>query len=166
MTLLVAAFGAIVAALLESTVIPYVRVGDSQPHPVFVFAVIVTVIGGFDRGLAWAFVGGLLLDVLTQRPLGISAFALLLCVGGVAGLGRVLSRVRPLIPIIATAVLSLVYSMSLFVTYTALQGTVPARNAVGMFVPDVAYDVVLAALAGPLLVAFADRRADAERVEW
>ena len=166
MTLLFAAFGAIVAALLESTVIPYLRIGDAQPHLVFVLAIIVTVVGGFDRGLVFAFVGGLFLDVLTQRPLGISAFALLLSVGGVALLSRAMSRARPLVPIVATLVLSLVYSMSLFVTFSALQGAVPSRNAVGLFLPSITYDVVLAALLGPLLVSVADRRAEAERPEW
>jgi rod shape-determining protein MreD len=166
MTLLFAAFGAIVAALLESTVIPYLQINGAQPHLVFVLAVIVTVVGGFDRGLVFAFVGGLLLDVLTERPLGISAFALLLSVGGVAVLSRVMSRARPIVPIVATALLSVVYSMSLFVTYTALQGSVPRGNAIALFLPGIVYDVVLAALLGPLMVAVADRRAEAERAEW
>ena len=166
MTLLFAAFGATVAALLESSIVPYIRFADAQPHLVFVLAVIVTVVGGFDRGLVWAFVGGLLLDVLTQRPLGVSAFALLLSVGGVAALGRILSRARPLLPIIATLLLSLVYSMSLFLTYAALGDTTMRGDPLDLFLPSVAYDVVLAALVGPLVVAFADRRADADRVEW
>jgi rod shape-determining protein MreD len=166
MTVLFAAFGATVAALLESSVVPYLRLGESQPHLVFVFAVIVTVIGGFDRGLVWAFVGGLLLDVLTQRPLGISAFSLLLCVGGVAVIGRALSRARPLMPIVATLLLSLVYSMTLYLTFAALRGSPPGGDPLGLFLPGAAYDGVLAALFGPLLVAFADRRAESERAEW
>ena len=166
MTLLFAAVGAIVAALLESTVTEYLRIGGAQPHLVFVLAIIVTVVGGFDRGLVFAFVGGLFLDVLTQRPLGISAFALLVSVGGVALLSRAMARARPLVPIVATLILSLVYSMSLFVTYSALQGAAPARDAVDLFLPSIAYDVVLAALLGPLLVSVADRRAEAERPEW
>jgi rod shape-determining protein MreD len=166
MTLLFAAFGATVAALLESTVVPYLRLGDAQPHLVFVLAVVVTVVGGFDRGLVWAFVGGLLLDILTQRPLGVSAFGLLVCVGGVAGLGRLLSRARPLLPIVATLLLSLVYSMSLFITYAALGDSSLRGDPLALFGPSVLYDTVLAALIGPLLVSFADRRAEAERVEW
>ena len=166
MTLLFAAVGAIVAALLESTVIEHLRIGGAQPHLVFVLAIIVTVVGGFDRGLVFAFVGGLFLDVFTQRPLGISAFALLISVGSVALLSRAMSRARPLVPIVATLILSLVYSMSLFVTFSALQGVVPARNAVNLFLPSIAYDVVLAALLGPLLVSVADKRAEAERPEW
>ena len=82
MTLLLAAVGATVMALLELTVGPYLRVGTSQPHLVLVLGVIVTVAIGLEAGLAWAFVGGLVLDVLAQRPLGSTAFALLLCVGG------------------------------------------------------------------------------------
>ena len=49
MTLLFAAFGGIVAAP-ESTVIPYLRIGDAQPHLVFVLAIIVTVVGGSTAG--------------------------------------------------------------------------------------------------------------------
>ena len=55
--------------------------GDAQPHLVFVLAVIWTVAAGLDSGLVWAFVGGIALDVLAQRPLGHSAFALLIAVG-------------------------------------------------------------------------------------
>jgi len=57
MTLLVAAIAATVAAILESTITQYLRVGDAQPHIVFVLAVIWTVAAGLDRGLVWAFVG-------------------------------------------------------------------------------------------------------------
>jgi hypothetical protein len=56
--------------------------------------------------------------------------------------------------------------MSLFVTFSALHGVVPARDAVNLFLPSIAYDVVLAALLGPLLVSVADKRAEAERPEW
>jgi uncharacterized membrane protein len=145
MTLLLAAFGGIVAALLESTVVLYLRIGNAQPHLVFVLTVIVTVVGGFDRGLVFAFVA----------------------VGGTALISRAMSRARPLVPIVATLVLSLVYSMSIFVTFSALQGVAASEDALSLFLPSITYDVVLAALLGPLLVSFADRRAaEAERPEW
>ena len=74
MTLLVAAIAATVAAIAESTITPYLRVGNAQPHLVFVLAVVWTVAVGLDSGLVWAFVGGLALDTLAQRPLGSTAF--------------------------------------------------------------------------------------------
>ncbi len=107
MTLLLAAVGATVAALFELTVTTYLRVGGVQPHLVLVLAITVTIAVGLDAGLVWAFVGGLALDVLAQRPLGSTAFALLLCVGGASLFGRLFSRLRPLAPIIATLFLSL-----------------------------------------------------------
>ena len=88
--------------------------------PVLVLGVIVTIAVGLESGLVWAFVGGLALDVLAQRPLGSTAFALLLCVGGASVLGRSLARLRPIVPIGAVFVLSLGYSMILFAAFNAL----------------------------------------------
>src|SRR6186713_650768 len=123
MTLLLAAVGATGAALFELTVGPYLRIGDAQPHFVFVLGVVLTIAVGLEAGLVWAFVGGLALDVLAQRPLGSTSFALLLCMGGAFVLGRVFARVRPIAPIIAVPVLSLLYSMVLFVALGALGGS-------------------------------------------
>ena len=114
MTLLLAAVGATVTALLELTVGPYLRFGTAQPHLVLVLGIVVTVAIGLEAGLVWAFVGGLVLDVLAQRPLGSTAFALLLCMGATAVLARLLVRLRPIVPILATLLLSLFYSMTLY----------------------------------------------------
>ena len=67
----------------------------AQPHLVLVVGIVVTVAVGLEAGLVWAFVGGLALDVLADRPLGSTSFALLLCVGATAVLGRLLVRFRP-----------------------------------------------------------------------
>ena len=114
MTLLLAAVGATVTALLELTVGPYLRIGAAQPHLVLVVGIVVTVAMGLEAGLVWAFVGGLVLDVLADRPLGSTSFALLLCVGATAVLSQFLVRVRPIVPILATLLLSLLYSMILY----------------------------------------------------
>jgi rod shape-determining protein MreD len=166
MTLLLAAVGATVAALFELTVTTYLRVGGVQPHLVLVLAIIITIAVGLDAGLVWAFVGGLALDVLAQRPLGSTAFALLLCVGGASVFGRLFSRVRPLAPIIATFFLSIVYSMVLFGLFSALRAPLPVADPLSLVVPPAAYDAVLAALLGPLAVSIHDHRVQVERVDW
>ena len=166
MTLLLAAVGATVMAVVELTVGPYLQVGTAQPHLVLVVGIVVTVAVGLEAGLIWAFVGGLVLDVLAQRPLGSSAFALLLCMGASAVLARVLVRIRFLVPIIATLVLSLAYSMILFVAFNALSARIPVSDPIGVLLPTVVYDTVLAALIGPLAVSVHDRRIDQERLDW
>ena len=166
MTLLLAAVGATVAALFELTVTTYLRIGGVQPHLVLVLAIIVTIAVGLDAGLVWAFVGGLALDVLAQRPLGSTAFALLLCVGGASIFGRAFSRLRPPAPIIATFVLSIVYSMALFALFTALRSPLPVADPLSVVVPGAVYDAVLATLIGPLAVSIHDHRVPVERVDW
>ena len=166
MTLLLAAVGATVMALLELTLGPYLRVGVAQPHLVLVVGIVVTVAIGLEAGLVWAFVGGLVLDVLAQRPLGSTAFALLTCMGATAVIGHVLARLRPIVPIIATGLLSVAYSMIVFAALNALQAPIPVAEPVGLLLPGVIYDVVLATIIGPLAIAIHDRRFEAERLDW
>jgi rod shape-determining protein MreD len=166
MTLLLAAVGAVVTALLELTVGPYLRIGDAQPHLVLVFGVVITIAVGLESGLVWAFVGGLALDVLADRPLGSTSFALLLCVGGASVLARSFARLRPIVPIAAVLVLSIAYSMILFVTFGALGAPIPIADPLAAVLPSAVYDAVLAAVVGPLTIAVHDRRMSQERVDW
>ena len=166
MSLLLAAVGAVVTALIELTVTPYLRIGSAQPHPVLVLAVIITIAVGIEAGQAWAFVGGLALDVLAQRPLGSSAFALLLCVGAASLLARSLPRLRPIVPIVAVFLSSLGYSMILFATFGALGSPPPTADPLTMVIPGAVYDAILGAVIGPLSVAVHDRRVEQERVDW
>jgi rod shape-determining protein MreD len=166
MSLFVAAIGATVTAIVELTVGPYVRVGDAQPHLVFVFAVVWTIAVGLESGLVWAFVGGIALDVLAQRPLGTTSFALIIVVGLAAAIARLFIRFRPLVVVPAVAVLSLVYSMILFLLLGALGSSAAAHDPVATLLPGVGYDAIVAILVGPLAVAVHDRYVEEERVDW
>ena len=151
MTLLLAAVGATFVALVELTVGPYLRVGGAQPHLVLVVGIIVTVAMGLETGLVWAFIGGSALDVLAQRPLGSTAFALLLCTGATDILARIFVRVRPLVPVIATALLSVALLDDLVHRVERPRGPHPGRDPVSLVTPSAVYDALLAALVGPLV---------------
>ena len=166
MSLLLAAIGATMAALLELSLVPYISVGEAHPHLVLVLGVIVTVAVGLEPGLVWAFIGGLALDVVAGRPLGVSAFALLISVGGAAVLARALLRIRPLTPIVLVGIFSLVNSLVQLGLFGALRAAAPPVDPIGILVPGIAYDTILAALIGPLVVAVHDRRLDQDRVDW
>jgi rod shape-determining protein MreD len=166
MQLVIAAALAVVAALAEFTIVPYLRIGDAIPHLVLVFGVVWAIAGGLEAGLVWAFVGGLALDILGQRPLGASAFALLIAIGIASLIGGFLGRVRIIAPVIATAVASPIYTMLLLITTTALTSAVLAAAAFDTVIPSAVYDVILAAIVGPLAVAIVMRRQSAERVDW
>jgi rod shape-determining protein MreD len=166
MSLLVAAIGATVTAIFELTVGPYLRVGDAQPHFVLVYAIIWTVAVGLESGLAAAFVGGIVLDALAQRPLGVSPFALIVCVGVAAVVARALARIRPIIVVPVVALLSLVYSMTSFVLLGVLRMPIAIGDPIATLLPGVAYDALFAIALGPLAIALYDRYAGEERVDW
>lgn len=166
MSLFVAAIGATVTAIFELTVGPYLRVGNAQPHPVFILAIIWAVAVGLEGGLVWAFVGGVALDVLAQRPLGVSPFALIVSVGIAAVITRPFIRIRPLVVAPAVALLSLVYSMTLFVLLGALGSSAASSDPIGALAPGVVYDAVVAVIVGPLAVALHDRYTAEERADW
>ena len=166
MQLTIAAALAVVAALAEFTIVPYIKVGDAALQPVLVFGAIWTVVGGLEAGLVWAFVGGLALDVLSQRPLGSSAFSLLIAMATAFLIGTALKRVRIIAPIVATAAASLVYSMLLLLVTSLLNGAAIPDGAANMVVPSAIYGTIVAAIVGPLAVAAVARRRDTERVDW
>jgi len=98
-----AAVGAAIAALMEVTVASRIHLADAQPQIVFVIAILLTLIIGFEEGMTWAFVGGLFVDLLTLRPLGSTVFGLLVVVGLAAAVSPILARIRfasPLVGII------------------------------------------------------------------
>ena len=163
---LLAAVGATAAALVELSLVPYLGVEGAYPHPVLVFGVIWTIANGFESGLAWAFVGGVALDSLAARPLGISSFALLVSVGGASAIGRAFIRIRPLAPIIAIPTLSLVNSMILLGLLAAIRPPVVVVDPIATFMPGAVFDAVLGVLFGPLIVSVRDRRSLEERVDW
>ena len=168
MSFLLAAIGATVTALLETTLASssYLTVGNANLHPVLVIGVIWTIAAGIERGIVFAFVGGLTLDVLLGRPIGASAFALLIAVGGATLMAQPFPRLRTLVPIVAVPVLSLVYSMLIYVLANAGQAPGAVADPVSLFIPGAVYDALLGLLIGPLIVSIRDRRATVERLEW
>lgn len=166
MSLLLAAIGATVIALVEVTLAPYITVGDAGPHPVLVGGVIWTITAGIDRGITFAFVGGLVLDSLLGRSLGTSAFALLVAVGAAAVIAQPFPRLRLVAPIVAVPILSFGYSVLILALTSATQPGLVAGDPATLFLPGAIYDGVLGMFLGPLVISLHDRYATTDRVDW
>ncbi len=166
MSLTIAAVGAVVAAILESTLLRYVEIGGAHPHVVLVYAVLWTTVAGLDGGLTAAFVGGLTIDSLALRPFGSTAFALLVAVGLASAIARTFVRGRLLVPPVAVLVSSIVSSAVLLAVYGALRSPIPVADPLAELLPGAVYDTLLAALIAPLAIAIHDRATASERVDW
>lgn len=80
-------------ALAEATLLPHVRVGNTQPDLMLLVVGAWSLRRGVEEGAVWAFIGGMALDLLSAGPFTASMFALLMVslVWGIdpsTGLGR------------------------------------------------------------------------------
>ena len=145
MSIALAAVGAVVVALLETSVLPFVLIGGARPDLVLTFAVVATVTISAQSGYAWAFVGGLMLDLLSApaRPLGSTMLSLLIAVGVAALAARFLGRNRPATAVVATFALTFVYQVLFLGVLTTLAGPVSAGDPLGPAVPIAIENTVL-----------------------
>jgi rod shape-determining protein MreD len=82
MSVLAPAVGAVFAAVIESSVLTHLQAGSIKPDLVFAVGIAVAMVLGFESGMAWAFAGGVTLDLLLPgRALGTTALALVLLIG-------------------------------------------------------------------------------------
>jgi rod shape-determining protein MreD len=126
MSLVLAAVGAWVAALLELTIASRFQFAGAQLQILLVLGIVLTLVSSFESGITWAFVGGLVADMLGMRPLGSTAFALVVAVGAAALIGRLLSSVRPLDAVVSVIVLTPLYLVLVDLTTALLRQPAPA----------------------------------------
>ena len=163
MTILAAALVALAAALVELSVGPHFGVADAHPHLVLVLGVIATRTIGPQVGLAWAFVGGLAIDVLAGRPLGVTAFALIV-VSGAAGLVAPSTFRFRLPAAIALVPLCSVLGSALLVAALGILGRPITTPDLGSLLAGMAYDTAVAIIVAPVVILAIDRRRQAGRV--
>jgi rod shape-determining protein MreD len=167
MSILAPAVGAVLAAVLESSVLTHLQVGSVKPDLVFAVGIAVAMVLGFDSGMAWAFVGGVALDLLSpERALGSTALALVL----VTALSLLVARATwppRLVVIAATAFgLTFVYQVLLLAVLGLTAGVTFAGLAVLDLILIGALNLALAALAVVAVRAIDLRFGERERLAW
>ncbi len=68
----------VVAAVLQSTVIPAIRIGGGGPDLIFMLVLSWMMLADTQEGLVWAMVGGITQDLVSGLPTGTSALALVI----------------------------------------------------------------------------------------
>jgi len=125
--------------VMQTSLVPGLRVGSAQPELVLVWVLCWAVIRGRGEALPWAVVAGLLLDALSQLPPGSHLLAMVL-VTYLADLGhRVMQGSTALFAAAAVFAGALVYGLTLL-GVLALTG----------HRPDIAAETVLGVLPGAL----------------
>jgi rod shape-determining protein MreD len=160
-----AAVGAGVAALLELTIASRYQIAGAQLHISLVFAIAVTLVYGFELGMAWAFVGGLCLDLLSMRPLGSSVFVLLIVVALVTIAEPLLSRSRYPGCVIAVFISTPIFLVISDVTIGLLRPPAPELRLTDLIAAALV-NALVAAVAAPLVIGVKRRAEQRQQVLW
>jgi rod shape-determining protein MreD len=167
MRLPLAAVGAVVAALIETSVLSDLKVAGAKPDLVFVLAVVSALVFGVEAGLLWAFLGGLMLDMLLpERPVGSTILALLLCVGVALLPARVLHEARILVSVISAFLLTWVYHLVGAALLAATTGSQVPPSAIPAILPVAVLNSVLAVFVAVIARSLALRYRPHDRLEY
>ena len=168
MSQVLAAVGAAVAALIQSSILPFTAAGGAGLDLVLVLAVVWTMTVGLDGGLVWAFLGGLIIDVLLMRPLGLTAFVLLLAVGAAWIVGRISPRAFYPVVVATAAATAGLASILTIVLFGVLRGLPAGVDPLSQAVPTTLLAGLVAALIAPVPLIIRRRRFgdETERVDW
>jgi rod shape-determining protein MreD len=116
-----------VALVLQTGVLPDMRVAGAQADLMLLVGIAAGIVSGPERGAAYGFAAGMAYDVVLHTPLGLSALVYSI-VGYVAGLGRdSMLRTAWWIPV-ATAATCSALGVALYVVC----GTVLGRSTAGL----------------------------------
>ena len=167
MRLPLAAVGAVLAALLETSVLSDLKVAGAKPDLVFVLAVVSALVLGVESGLLWAFLGGLMLDMLMpDRPAGSTILALLLSVGASVLPSRVLHSARLAVPVVTVFVLTWVYHIVGAALLAATTGSQVLLASLGPILPSAILNALLAVVVAIVARAIATRYRPYDRLEY
>jgi rod shape-determining protein MreD len=166
LTIPFAALMALLAALIETTVLPEIPIAGATADLVLVVSVTATLLLGIEDGLVAAFAGGLLIDMLIpDRPLGAGTLSLLLVVGIAAAVARVAGPSRRWLAVALTVVLTPVLHLALSVILVLTEGAPLAIDPTAMLVAAFMNGVVAFVITA-LFGAIQQRFGTAERVDW
>ena len=168
MSYLIAAVGAVLAALVETSVFPEIRVAGVNPDLVLVFTIVAGMFVGVEEGLVWAFLGGLMLDLLTpgNRPIGVGALDLLFVAGLVLLIARVTQPPRVLTVVVCAFALTFLYQALLEVLLAATANVGLVTMEPTSLAIDASLNAILAAAIAWVTRGLYLRFGPAERTDW
>ena len=167
MSTVLAAVGAAVAALIQTTILSFTTTDGDGLGLVLILAIVWTMTIGFEGGLVWAFLGGLLIDIMLLRPLGLSAFVLLLAVGAAWVVGRLTPRATYPAAVAVTAIAAAIASAFVPILMGAMRNGTPPNPFSGFFAALLVGGLAAAVLT-PIPIVIRRRLGgdDSERLDW
>lgn len=132
------------AAVLQASIMPQLSILGGRPDLVFLLVVSWALNAPLEQGIIWAFVGGILQDLMSAAPTGTSAIGMVLIVFALDIFRQQLYRVGIVTIIWVTVVGTFVQQFLVMVVLTLSGFNIPILNNLGYVVlPTVFYNFIL-----------------------
>ena len=115
-----ATFLILLLGLLQTSVFPYFEIAGIRPSLVLMAAITLATMSNDSRSLYWAFLGGLLIDLLSAAPVGANTLIFTLLVYIIGGQGRRFDRANVVFSVLAGAAATLLYYPTVVLTLQLL----------------------------------------------
>ena len=135
----------VIAGILQATVLPRLQVSGGQPDLVVLVVLAWAILDRGQEGMVWAFIGGLVLDLFSTTPFGISSIALLVVAFFVSLAESQVYRESFFLPLILGGLGAAVYH-ALYILLLRFLGDVPLQwSEVVLYVtlPSILFDIML-----------------------
>jgi rod shape-determining protein MreD len=166
LTLPFAALAAVIAALIETSVLAELSLGGATADLVLVCASVATLVLGVEDGIVLAFIGGLIIDMLIpDRPLGAATLAMLLTLGVAFFVARTVGTGRRLIAIGLVVILTAIYHV-LFALVMVLTANAPFAIDPAVILIAAVLNAIIAIPIAAFFGAIERRFGATERADW
>jgi rod shape-determining protein MreD len=134
-----------VAGMFQVVTVSALVFGGGAPDLLLVTVVVLGLLRGSVPGAAFGFAGGLVVDLLTLGPLGVTSLILTLAGFWAGRWAETTGRGRKLAPLLAVAVITILASAFSFVLHWMLGQEAPATYALGaVLMPTLVANLILA----------------------
>jgi rod shape-determining protein MreD len=134
------------AVILQATVIPQIRILGGQPDLIFLMTLSWSIHGRLEQSVTWAFVGGIVQDLMSAAPLGTSTLGLILLVFGVELIKQQVYSIGFLLlgALVVGGTILIKVSQILVLSMTGFNAPL-GENFLYVIVPSIAYNLVFMA---------------------
>ena len=132
------------AAALQASILPQISLTGGGPDLVFLLVLSWAIDTDLRQGAAWAFIGGLALDLLSSLPIGTSSIPLLIIVFAISGIGTQIYRLGLLL-LVSLALGGTLFQQMMTLILSALLGHNVnwVQDFTSIVVPTMFYNLVL-----------------------
>lgn len=134
----------LLAAVLQTTMLTELRLGEGGLDLVLLLILSWTLLAGFEESFSWCLFGGILIDLLNGTPVGMTALVYAVMAFVVSTIFGKVSRNNLFMPPIITIVATLVFYTGMIIMLTLQSKAIPlVHTLIYVVLPTIAFNVLL-----------------------